>query len=286
MGQVESAARQPRARPIRRKGREPTADTRSLGRAAAAQGRRDGGHDRALRLRRAAVGPKRRGRTPASRPRGAPARRRRGGRRLQGPALGLPRRHRGGRRGDEDPTARTHAAQVRTHVQKLSSKEYWKQFERSPDFVVCFVPGDALLSAAFEADPGLTEYALSNHVLLTGPTALIALLQTVSYGWRQERLARHTERDTAPRRALYERLGKFANHLAKLRSSLDHAVGSYNDAVTRSSVDCSHRTAAEGPRHRGRRRGPRVPRAIATLPVTAGAPELEVTDVVGEELDA
>ncbi|HUD69539.1 MAG TPA: DNA recombination protein RmuC [Acidimicrobiales bacterium] len=182
---------------------------------------------------------------------------------------------------------RTHASQVRTHVQKLSSKEYWKQFSRSPDFVVCFVPGDALLSAAFEADPTLTEYALSNHVLLTGPTALIALLQTVSYGWRQERLARHTAEIQMLAERLYERLGKFASHLAKLRGSLDHAVGSYNEAVNsleRRLLPTARQLRALGI---GEASGDlELPEAITTMPVTAGAPELEVIDLVAREVDA
>jgi DNA recombination protein RmuC len=170
---------------------------------------------------------------------------------------------------------RNHANQVRTHVQKLSSKEYWKQFEQSPDFVVCFVPGDALLSAAFEADPTLTEYALSNHVLLTGPTALIALLQTVSYGWRQESLARHTQEIQKLAEQLYERLGKFSSHLAKLRSSLDRAVGSYNDAVN----SLEHRLLPTARRLHalgvGNSEGELdVPEPITTMAVTAGAPEL------------
>jgi DNA recombination protein RmuC len=179
---------------------------------------------------------------------------------------------------------RTHASQVRAHVQKLSSKEYWKQFERSPDFVVCFVPGDALLSAAFEADPTLTEFALSNHVLLTGPTALIALLQTVSYGWRQERLARHTAEIQRLAEQLYDRLGKFAGHLAKMRSSLDRTVHSYNDAVSsleRRLLPTARKLRAIGV---GETDGDLdLPEPITTLPVTVGAPELEIVEVLVED---
>jgi DNA recombination protein RmuC len=179
---------------------------------------------------------------------------------------------------------RGHAAQVRTHIQKLSSKEYWKQFDRSPDFVVCFVPGDALLAAAFEADPTLTEFALANHVLLTGPTALIALLQTISYGWRQERLARHTQEIQRLAERLYDRLVKFSGHLAKLRTSLDRSVGSYNEAVN--SLERRLLPTARQLRAMGVGGGDAefdVPEQITTLPVTAGAPELEPRDRVAEE---
>jgi DNA recombination protein RmuC len=171
---------------------------------------------------------------------------------------------------------RAHANQLRTHIQKLAAKDYARQFERSPDFVVCFVPGDSLLSAAFEADPTLTEFALSNRVLLTGPTALIALLQTISYGWRQERLAEHTAEIQRLAERLYERLAKFAGHLSKLRSSLDRAVGSYNDAVSsleRRLLPTARQLHAIGV---GQGEGDLdLPEPITTLPVTAGAPELE-----------
>ena len=75
-----------------------------------------------------------------------------------------------------------HARQLRTHVDQLAKKEYWRQFERSPQMVVAFIPGDQLLAAAFESDPALQEHAMANGVLLTTPVTLIALLRTVALG--------------------------------------------------------------------------------------------------------
>ena len=46
-----------------------------------------------------------------------------------------------------------HAAQVKQHVNKLASKDYWEQFKSAPEFVVLFIPNDSFLAAAADKDP-------------------------------------------------------------------------------------------------------------------------------------
>ena len=48
-----------------------------------------------------------------------------------------------------------HARALRAHVAGLARKEYWSAFEATPELVVCFVPSDAVLSAALARDPAL-----------------------------------------------------------------------------------------------------------------------------------
>jgi DNA recombination protein RmuC len=124
-----------------------------------------------------------------------------------------------------------HARHLRTHVDALSKKAYWEQFADSPEFVVAFVPGDALLAAALEHDSSLLEHAVSHHVLLATPTTLIALLRTVASGWQQEALAANAREVQDMGRELYKRLATFGEHMARTGRSLNGAVDSYNKAV-------------------------------------------------------
>ncbi|WP_396223386.1 DNA recombination protein RmuC [Gemmatimonas sp.] len=124
-----------------------------------------------------------------------------------------------------------HAAQVKSHVQKLSAKRYWAQFPDAPDFVVLFLPGEAFFAAALDADPTLLESALGERVLLATPTTLIALLKAAAYGWRQERVAEEAEQVALLGRELHDRLAVFDDQLTELGKGLQRAVTSYNRAL-------------------------------------------------------
>jgi DNA recombination protein RmuC len=125
----------------------------------------------------------------------------------------------------------SHARQLRTHVDQLAKKEYWKQFDHSPEQVVAFIPGDQLLSAAYESDPTLQEHAMANGVFLTTPTMLIALLRSVAFGWRQETLAENAREVQKLGAEMYDRLRTMSTHLQRLQRSLTASVSAYNDAV-------------------------------------------------------
>jgi DNA recombination protein RmuC len=136
----------------------------------------------------------------------------------------------------EDETTRrmhlaNHGRQLKAHVDALAKKEYWKQVDPSPEFVVAFVPGDPLLTTALEHVPGLMEHAVANHVLLATPTSLIALLRAVAYGWQQDSMAESAREVQQLGAELYQRLSVLGGHFAGVGKGLNGAVAAYNKAV-------------------------------------------------------
>ncbi len=126
---------------------------------------------------------------------------------------------------------RDHARQLRAHVNGLADKAYWEQFPSSPDVVVLFLPGEPFLAAAYEHDADLFEYAHARRVLLATPTTLIALLQSIAFGWRQESMAANARAVCEIGQELYKRLATMGEHVAAVGKSLDKAVEAYNRQV-------------------------------------------------------
>lgn len=124
-----------------------------------------------------------------------------------------------------------HSQQIRSRVRDLSARAYWNQFDKAPEYVVMFLPGEAFLYAAVEADPSLIEEGFKNRVVVATPTTLMALLRTVEFGWRQEEIAENAEEIRKLGADLYDRVVSLAGHVGKLGTNLASAVSNYNGMI-------------------------------------------------------
>jgi DNA recombination protein RmuC len=124
-----------------------------------------------------------------------------------------------------------HARQVRQHIDNLSAKSYWNQFEPTPEFVVLFLPGEVFFRAAMDADAEIMEYGVGRRVMVTSPITLIALLRAVAYGWNQKNLAESARKISEAGKTLYQRLTVMAGHFDDLGKRIGGTVESYNKAV-------------------------------------------------------
>ncbi|HEX6851180.1 MAG TPA: DNA recombination protein RmuC [Candidatus Polarisedimenticolaceae bacterium] len=126
---------------------------------------------------------------------------------------------------------RDHARLVRDHITALSNRNYSRQVEPAPEFVVMFLPGESFFGAALQFDGTLLEYGIERGVIPASPTTLIALLRAVGYGWRHEQLAENAKEISDLGRQLHERLRTMTGHFDKLGRSLDAATAAFNQAV-------------------------------------------------------
>ena len=123
------------------------------------------------------------------------------------------------------------ASRMRQHIQELGKKEYWSQFERAPEFVIMYIPSEACVSAAFQSDPAIFEYATRKRVLITSPVTMLALLRSVAYGWQQQKITQNVREIAKQGQELYERTVKFLQLFQKTGRGLEQAIDAYDSAV-------------------------------------------------------
>ena len=173
---------------------------------------------------------------------------------------------------------------LRTHIQTLGGKEYWRGLEPSPQFVVMYVPGDHFLGAALEVSPGLWEEAIERRVLLATPTIFLALVRTVAYGWQVKAVEENRERIEDLGKELYERLSVMVRHVGDVGKNLGGAMDSYNRFVA--SLESRVLPKARGFRDLGIRvsgDGLRDLNRLDALPRSLSAPELDAQGNEKEE---
>jgi DNA recombination protein RmuC len=164
-----------------------------------------------------------------------------------------------------------HADQVKARATSLSRKAYWDALDRSPEFVVMFLPGEFLLQPALERDPELFDRSMQQRVIIATPNTLMALLKTVEMGWKEAQLAEHAVEVQRIGQELHDRLAVYAGHIAKVGGSLRSAVSSYNSAV--GSFDSRVAVSARRFKDLG-------------VPTTDEIPELDQLDIDVREITA
>jgi DNA recombination protein RmuC len=130
-----------------------------------------------------------------------------------------------------------HVASLRQHVKNLGEKRYAEIPElNSLDFVLLFVPIEAALIAALQADPELAEFALRNKVALLSPTNFLATMRTVGSVWAVHKQNRNAQEIAGRAGLLYDKFAGFVDNLRLVGDRLRQAQQSYDSAFSQLST--------------------------------------------------
>ncbi len=125
-------------------------------------------------------------------------------------------------------------ASVEAQIKRLADKRYQDLpafKDRSPDFVLMFIPSEPAFSLALTAKPALFETAARANVVLAGPGGLLAALRLVALLWRQENQRASLNEVFDAVRKIYEKYVNFAEDLQAIDDHLRKAQAAYQDAV-------------------------------------------------------
>ncbi len=172
----------------------------------------------------------------------------------------------------------SHVESIRAHIEKLAGEEYSKAFARKPEFVLMFIPTESVYFAALQKAPELIKEAADRQVLMAPPTSFIALLKTISVGWREVLISENTRKISELGEELYNRIAKMGSHIDLLGRNLKQSVDSYNKTVG----SFEHRVLASARRFQDLRGKPlaELPEVgeIDMVPRMLKAPELKKHD--------
>lgn len=125
-----------------------------------------------------------------------------------------------------------HAVSVLGHAQLLGGRNYDGLVKGAVDFVVMYVPSDAILDAAMHARPGLWDEAWKKHsVLIASPGLLLALLRTVALTWQRQDIQDNAAEISKLGRQLFDSIRTYAGHMNRVGNGLQTAVNAYNKSV-------------------------------------------------------
>ena len=125
-------------------------------------------------------------------------------------------------------------ASVEAQIKRLAEKRYQDLpafQDRSPDFVLMFIPSEPAFSLALTAKPALFETAARADVVLAGPGGLLAALRLVALLWRQENQRASLNEVFDAVRKIYEKYVNFAEDLQDIDDHLRKAQAAYQAAV-------------------------------------------------------
>ena len=137
---------------------------------------------------------------------------------------------------EAESSLKMHVTSIRAHVKGLSAKNYQQiHGDRSPDFVLLFVPIESAFGVALQSDPNLYYEAFDRNIVIVSPSTLLATLATIDSVWKQEYQNKNALEIAQRGGALYDKFVLFVESLDEVGKRIEQTQKSYEDAKSRLS---------------------------------------------------
>ncbi len=129
-----------------------------------------------------------------------------------------------------------HVLSIRTHVKGLSEKNYPQIYaDKTPDFVLLFIPVEPAFAAALQSEPNLYNEAFEKNIVIVSPSTLLATLFTINTIWKRDRQNKYALEIADRGGALYDKFVLFAESLEEVGHRIEQTQKSYDEAKSRLS---------------------------------------------------
>ncbi|WP_020402065.1 DNA recombination protein RmuC [Gracilimonas tropica] len=138
---------------------------------------------------------------------------------------------------DQERFLKEHVNSIRTHVKGLSAKDYQQiHGEKSPDFVLLFIPIEPAFGTALQYDSNLYYEAFDQNIVIVSPSTLLATLATIDSVWKQEYQNKNAMEIAKRGGALYDKFVLFVESMNDIGQRIRQTQDSYDEAMNRLSI--------------------------------------------------
>jgi DNA recombination protein RmuC len=125
-----------------------------------------------------------------------------------------------------------HLKSLKTHIKQLSEKKYEELgYQKSPDFVLMFIPIEPALFLAQNEDQSFFYSAFDHNILLVSPTTLLSTLRTVDTIWKNEKQQQNANEIAKHAGNLYDKFANLLKELETIGKRLSSTDIAYKDAM-------------------------------------------------------
>lgn len=142
---------------------------------------------------------------------------------------------------EQEKALRQHITSIKTHVKGLSGKNYHHiHDDKSPDFVLLFIPIEPAFGLALQQDSSLYYEAFDRNIVIVSPSTLLATLATIDSVWKQEYQNKNAMEIAKRGGLLYDKFVGFIESLEDIGKRIEQTQASYDQAMTRLKTGSGH----------------------------------------------